>query len=71
MKPAKVRELGTPELESKEAELRDEIFRLRLKKATGQLDQPAKIRGLRKDLARVATVLGELRRAEAKATQSR
>lgn len=71
LNPAKVRELGTPELETKEAELRDEIFRLRLKKATGQLDEPGKIRGLRKHLAQVATVLGERRRAEAKAAESR
>jgi large subunit ribosomal protein L29 len=67
VKPAKLREMGTAELEVEESKLRDEIFRLRLKKATGQLDSPGKIRSLRRDLARVATLLGERRRAEAQA----
>jgi large subunit ribosomal protein L29 len=67
MKPAKLREMATAELEVEESKLRDEIFRLRLKKATGQLDSAGKIRTLRRDLARVATLLGERRRAEAPA----
>ena len=63
MKPEKFRDLGDEELESKEGDLREEIFRARVQKATGQLDQVGKVRALRKDLARVKTILVERRRA--------
>ena len=50
-------ELAAEELHAKERELREEILRLRLRKGTTQSEQPTKIRHLRKDLARVLTVL--------------
>jgi len=60
MKIDKVRELGVEELKDKESDLREEIFRARIQKETGQLDKIGQIRVLRKDLARVKTVLREL-----------
>lgn len=60
MKIDKVRELGVEELQHKVNDLDQEIFHARVQKATGQLDQPGKVRSLRKDLARVKTVLRQL-----------
>ncbi len=65
MKPEKFRDLGAEELAAKEGELREEIFRARIQKATGQLDQAGKVRALRKDLARVKTFLVQRKRAQA------
>lgn len=62
----KVREFGEDELRDKVTELGEEIFRTRLKKETGQLDQAGKVRNLRKDLARVHTVLREIELAKSK-----
>jgi len=64
MKPEKFRELGDEELQAKESELREQVFRLRIQKATGQLDQVGKIPALRKDLARVKTIRGERKRSQ-------
>ena len=59
MKPAEVRELSTDELQGREQELHDQLFRLRIQKSMGQLEAPAKIRGVRRDLARIKTILRE------------
>jgi large subunit ribosomal protein L29 len=59
MKPAKVREMGTEELRTKERELREQLFRLRVQKSIGQLDNAVKLRETRRDIARVMTVLKE------------
>jgi large subunit ribosomal protein L29 len=59
VKVDKIRELGNAELETRAAELVEEIFRARIQKETGQLDQMGKVRNLRRDLARVKTVLRE------------
>lgn len=64
MKAEKIREMSDDELEKKQEDLSEELFRMRLQKATAQLDRPAKIREVRKDLARVKTVLSERRRSE-------
>ena len=64
MKPEKFREVGDEELQAKESELHEQVFRLRIQKATGQLDQVGKIRALRKDLARVKTIRGERKRSQ-------
>jgi large subunit ribosomal protein L29 len=56
----KVRDLGVEELRDKESDLREQIFRARIQKETGQLDKMGQVRSLRKDLARVKTVLREL-----------
>ncbi len=60
MKIEKVRELGADELRDKVSDLAEEIFRTRLQKETGQLDQMGKVRDLRRDLARVKTVLRQM-----------
>ena len=59
MKPAEVRELSTDELRGREKELDDQLFRLRIQKSMGQLEAPAKVRGVRRDLARIKTILRE------------
>ena len=59
MKPAEVRELSTDELRGREKELDDQLFRLRIQKSMGQLEAAHKLKALRRDLARVKTVLRE------------
>lgn len=54
MKMLEVRELGATELEEKERELRTELFNLKFRKASGQLDNTARILTVRRDLARVS-----------------
>lgn len=59
MKAAEIREQTLEELRQKESELADQLFALRLQQVTGQLENPARIRSLRRDLARVLTVIRE------------
>ena len=59
MKPEKVREMSVADLRSKERELQEQLFRLRLQKSIGQLDDGLKIRQTRRDIARVKTILNE------------
>ena len=59
MKIKQLRELGGEELQTKEHELVDEIFHLRLRRATAQLANPMKLTQARRDLARVKTLLRE------------
>ena len=59
MKAAEVREMGVDELRAREKELDDQLFRLRIQKSMGQLDAPVKVRDVRRDLARIKTVLRE------------
>jgi large subunit ribosomal protein L29 len=58
-KPGELRDLGVDELRQKEHELDDQLFRLRLQKALGQLDVPIKVRTLRRERARIKTILRE------------
>ena len=57
MKAAELRDLGADELGTKERELTDQLFRMRIQKSMGQLDAPLKVRHVRRDLARVKTLL--------------
>jgi large subunit ribosomal protein L29 len=57
VKAAELRELGVDELGAREHDLTDQLFRLRIQKSMGQLEAPGKIRSVRRDLARVKTVL--------------
>jgi large subunit ribosomal protein L29 len=59
VKAEKLRESTTEELKAKLETLRDEVFRMRIKHATGQLDQAVKLRATKKDVARVLTILSE------------
>jgi large subunit ribosomal protein L29 len=66
MKPRELREMTDTELETRARELADEIFHLRLRRATSQLPNPMKLRETKRDLARVNTVRRE-REGRAKA----
>jgi large subunit ribosomal protein L29 len=59
MKAAELRDLAPEELGSKERELTDQLFRMRIQKSMGQLEAPAKMRSVRRDLARIKTVMTE------------
>ena len=59
MQATEIRELNDQELQARIAELREERFRLRLRAATQPLEQPHRLRDLRKDIARMMTVLTE------------
>jgi large subunit ribosomal protein L29 len=59
MKIGEVRELSLDELRSRERDLDDQLFRVRIQKSMGQLEAPGKIRTLRRDLAKVKTILRE------------
>ena len=64
MKASKVRELTGEELTKKERDLREEMFRLRFQHVTGQLENPMRLRQLRRDLARTITIRREKAAAE-------
>jgi large subunit ribosomal protein L29 len=55
MKYSELRDLTAEELRLKEAELADELFKLRLRQAATQLENPMRIRRLRRDIARIQT----------------
>jgi large subunit ribosomal protein L29 len=57
-----LRELTIDQLETKLAELREERFKLRFRSATESIENPMQFRTLRRDTARVLTILGEKRR---------
>jgi large subunit ribosomal protein L29 len=61
MKAAELRALGADELGAKAHDLTDQLFRLRIQKSMGHLEAPAKVRSVRRDLARVRTVLRQKR----------
>ncbi|WP_101697305.1 50S ribosomal protein L29 [Clostridium minihomine] len=57
MKAAEIRELTTEELQSKLKDLKEELFNLRFQLAINQLDNPMRISAVKKDIARIKTVL--------------
>lgn len=59
MKTGEIRDMQAVELENKLVALKDELFRLRFQLATGQLDNPMKIREVKKTIARVKTIQRE------------
>lgn len=59
MKLKQIRDLSDQELLEKEKDLKGELFNLRFQAATGQLDNPMRIREVRKTIARIKTVLTE------------
>ncbi len=64
MKNNKIKEMSSPELEKELSELKSELFKLRFSLATNGLDNPMKIKEVRKNIARIKT---ELRQRELKA----
>ena len=63
MKASQFREMSAEDLEAEAVSLSEQLFKLRFQLATGQLENVMKFRGVRKDLARVKTVLTEKGRA--------
>jgi large subunit ribosomal protein L29 len=59
MKVAEFRELAADELRRREKDLDDQLFRLRIQKSMGQVEAAHKVKSVRRDLARVKTVLRE------------
>lgn len=59
MKPSELRGLNSDELMKKETELREDVFRMRFKLSTGELENPAKLKETRKEIARIVTILAQ------------
>lgn len=59
MKVNAIREMTSQELETKVKEYKTELFNLRFQKATGQLENPMRIKLIKKDIARIKTILRE------------
>ena len=66
MKINKIREMSSPDLEKELGELKTELFKLKFSLATNGLDNPMKIKEVKKDIAKINTVLTERKIAEAK-----
>ena len=63
MKPAEIRDLSLNEMQAKIQDLRGEAFNIRIKRSTGQLENTARLKQLRLDIARVETIMREKREA--------
>ena len=64
MRAEEIRELSTEDIKARVAELQEERFRLRFRSATEPLENPLRLRTIRKDIARLKTVLTERERGE-------
>ena len=63
MKVNEIRELTTEQINDKIKEVKEEIFNLRMSQATGNLEKPSRLHELRKDIARMKTILAERKEA--------
>lgn len=63
MKATELREMAIGEIKAKEAELKKELFNLRMRHATNQLENPLKLRVIRRDIAKIKTVIAEKERS--------
>lgn len=59
MKAKELRELTTEELRQRRGDLREDLFRLKMRQAAAQLENPIRLRHLRRDIARIETILRE------------
>ena len=66
MKINKIREMSSPDLEKELGELKTELFKLRFRLATNGLDNPMKINEVKKDIARINTILTQRKLEENK-----
>lgn len=64
MKASELKQLTGDELTEKLNGIREEIFNLRMQKSTGQLERPVRLRLLRRDIARILTIMKEKERAK-------
>jgi large subunit ribosomal protein L29 len=62
MKASKMRDMSKDDLILEESELRSQLLKLRFQAATGQLESAPRMRGIRRDIARIATLLKEMER---------
>ena len=62
MKAKDLRQMTDDELMLKYEELKDQLFKLRIQKTIGQVDNPAKFRLIKRDIARILTILNERKR---------
>ncbi len=60
MKASEIRKLSAKELDAKLLELKDELFKLRFQQAVNQLENPMRINAVKKDIARVKTVIRDI-----------
>ena len=65
MKMSELKDFTSAELTAKSRDLRQELFNLRLQKASAQLEKPARLRLLRRDIARIETRISQLRQKAA------
>jgi large subunit ribosomal protein L29 len=65
MRVSDIRDLAVDELQQRVRDMDDQLFRLRIQKSMGQLEAAHKLKGVRRDLARVKTVLREKETAQA------
>jgi large subunit ribosomal protein L29 len=65
MKMTEIKDLSSQELTAKSRDLRQELFNLRLQQASSQLEKPARLRTLRRDVARIETRISQLRQKAA------
>jgi large subunit ribosomal protein L29 len=54
-----LREKSADELQSRERDLNEQLYKLRFQRATGRLESPAKVKEVRREIARIKTLLGE------------
>ncbi len=59
MKTKEIRELSSEELATRKRELRQESFNLRLQQQSGQMERPSRVKDIRKEVARIETILSE------------
>jgi large subunit ribosomal protein L29 len=65
MKMSEIKDMTPVELAAKSRDLRQEMFNLRLQKASSQLEKPSRLRTLRRDIARIETQVSTLRNKKA------
>ena len=70
MKSKEIREMTLDDMKAKAEELNKEIFALRMRNVTSQLENPLKIRSTRRDIARLKTVITEKQREKERATEN-
>ena len=59
MKPSRMRDKSEGELETREKELSEQLYKLRFQRATGRMEAPSKVKEVRREIARIKTLLGE------------
>ncbi len=64
MKPKEIRSMTRDEIETKISDLQDKLFKQRVQKSLGQSENPYKLRETRRDIARLKTILAEMKREE-------